>query len=59
VRYTIKTPLENWQTWRMLACYIGHWKIRGYGPYAVIEKNEGELVVPLGFGFPESGLNPS
>ena len=58
VRYTIKTPLENWQTWRMLACYIGHWKIRGYGPYAVIEKNEGELVGAVGLWFPGEWPEP-
>jgi RimJ/RimL family protein N-acetyltransferase len=58
VRYTIKTPLEDWQTWRMLACYIGHWTIRGYGPYAVVEKNGGELVGAVGLWFPGDWPEP-
>jgi RimJ/RimL family protein N-acetyltransferase len=58
VRYTIKTPLENWQTWRMLACYVGHWRIRGYGPYAVIERNGGELVGVVGLWFPGEWPEP-
>jgi RimJ/RimL family protein N-acetyltransferase len=51
VRYTIKTTLEDWQTWRMLACYVGHWRIRGYGPYAVVSKDNGELAGVVGLWF--------
>lgn len=58
VRYTIRTPLEDWQTWRMLACYIGHWRIRGYGPYAVIEKNGGDLAGVVGLWFPGEWPEP-
>ena len=41
VRYTIGEPLAHWQTWRTLAGYLGHWQLRGYGPYAVVEKSTG------------------
>lgn len=58
VRYTIKTPLEDWQTWRMLACYIGHWTMRGYGPYAVVEKSSSELVGAVGLWFPGEWPEP-
>jgi RimJ/RimL family protein N-acetyltransferase len=58
VRHTIKTPLEDWQTWRMLACYIGHWRIRGYGPYAVISKEDGGLVGVVGLWCPGEWPEP-
>jgi hypothetical protein len=29
VRYKIQTILPDWQTWRTLASYVGHWKLRG------------------------------
>jgi RimJ/RimL family protein N-acetyltransferase len=38
VRYTIGAPLKRWQTWRTLAGYIGHWELRGYGPYALVSR---------------------
>ena len=46
VRHTIKTTLTRWQTWRTLAGYIGHWQMRGYGPYAVVEKST-EKTIPF------------
>jgi len=58
VRYTIKTPLEDWQTWRMLACYVGHWNIRGYGPYAVVIKDGGHLAGVVGLWRPGEWPEP-
>jgi len=52
VRYTIEQPLQRWQTWRALASYLGHWQLRGYGPYAVVEKATGSMVGPVGLWFP-------
>ena len=58
VRYTIKTPLDDWQTWRMLACYIGHWTLRGYGPYAAVAKSSSKLVGAVGLWFPGEWPEP-
>lgn len=58
VKYTVKTPLEDWQTWRMLACYVGHWAIRAYGPYAVVEKASREVVGTVGLWFPGEWPEP-
>ncbi len=44
VRYTTTIPLTDWQTWRWMAGYLGHWHLRGYGPYAVVEKQSGRMV---------------
>ena len=52
VQYTIETPLAHWQTWRALASYLGHWQLRGYGPYAVVDKATGAMVGPVGLWFP-------
>jgi len=27
-----------------MAGYLGHWHLRGYGPYAVVEKQSGRMV---------------
>lgn len=58
VRYTIKTPLADWQTWRTLAGYLGHWQIRGYGPYAVVEKVTGKMIGPVGLWYPGDWPEP-
>lgn len=58
VRYTLKTPLEDWQVWRVVASYVGHWTFRGYGPYAVVEKSTGELVGAVGLWFPGEWPEP-
>jgi RimJ/RimL family protein N-acetyltransferase len=58
VRYTIKTPLTHWQTWRTLAGYVGHWSMRGYGPYAVVEKSSGKMMGPVGLWYPGDWPEP-
>lgn len=52
VKYTTKVLFEKWQTWRMLACYPGHWQYRGYGPYAVVEKTSQKMIGPIGLWYP-------
>lgn len=58
VRYTIKTPQQKWQTWRSLASYLGHWTLRGYGPYAVVEKSSGQMIGPVGLWYPGDWPEP-
>lgn len=58
VRYTVKTPLTHWQTWRTLASYLGHWQLRGYGPYAVEEKSSGRMMGPVGLWYPGDWPEP-
>ena len=52
VRYTIGAPLNRWQTWRALAAYIGHWQLRGYGPYAVVDRSTTAVMGAVGLWFP-------
>lgn len=42
--------------WRRLAMEIGHWELRGFGRWAVVEKETGSLVgSPSASGNPPSG----
>jgi RimJ/RimL family protein N-acetyltransferase len=58
VRYTIGSPLQRWQTWRTLAGYVGHWQLRGYGPYAAVERSSGIMIGPVGLWFPGEWPEP-
>jgi RimJ/RimL family protein N-acetyltransferase len=58
VRYTIEQPLAPWQTWRALASYVGHWQLRGYGPYAVVERATDSMLGPVGLWFPSEWPEP-
>ncbi len=51
-RYTVGKPLTEGGTWRIVASMIGHWVMRGYGPYAVVEKQSGRVVGPVGLWYP-------
>jgi RimJ/RimL family protein N-acetyltransferase len=39
--------------WRRMAAGLGHWQLRGYGPYALEHKDTGEYVGACGLWFPE------
>ena len=38
--------------WRVLALLIGHWELRGYGQWTVIERASGEIVGRVGLWHP-------
>ena len=44
---------DRMQTWRHIAATLGHWQLRGYGPWAVEERRSGELIGRVGFINPE------
>ena len=46
-------PLARWEAWRQMAMIIGHWHLKGYGPWAVEEKLTGRLLGRIGFFNPE------
>lgn len=58
VRYTLGEPQTEWATWRILASYVGHWQLRSFGPYAVVEKSSGQLVGPIGLYYPGEWPGP-
>ncbi|MGI9278906.1 MAG: GNAT family N-acetyltransferase [Endozoicomonas sp.] len=57
-RYTTGRSLSEGETWRTLCSMIGHWSVRGYGPYAVIEKSSGSVLGTTGFWYPNDWPEP-
>ena len=47
------SPLSRELAWRQMAMVLGHWQLRGYGLWAVEEKESGRLVGRVGFFNPE------
>ena len=41
-------PLPRPEAWRNMAAVLGHWQLRGFGPWAVEEKASGDLVGRVG-----------
>ena len=41
-------PLPRPEAWRNMAAVLGHWQLRGFGPWAVEEKAGGRLVGRIG-----------
>ena len=46
-------PLSREMAWRQMAIFLGHWQLRGYGLWAVEEKEGGRMVGRVGFFNPE------
>jgi RimJ/RimL family protein N-acetyltransferase len=53
VRYLGAKPMSRGEAWRNMAMAIGHWEIRGYGPFSVEHKASGEWVGRVGPWYPE------
>jgi RimJ/RimL family protein N-acetyltransferase len=52
MKYTSGRRLTDWETWRTMATMIGHWQIRGYGPYALIERTSKKVLGCVGLWYP-------
>ena len=57
-RFTTGAPLNRNEAWRYLASIIGHWAIRGYGFFSVIEKASGRWIGRIGPWCPEGWPAP-
>jgi RimJ/RimL family protein N-acetyltransferase len=53
MRFLGGAPADREQSWRMLAFMVGHWRLRGYGLFAVEERDTGRLVARVGLLDPE------
>ncbi|MFT3688026.1 GNAT family N-acetyltransferase [Paenirhodobacter sp.] len=51
-------PCSHEQAWRSLAMEIGHWALRGYGRWTLIEKASEEIVGMVGIFNPEGWPEP-
>ncbi|WP_430443582.1 GNAT family N-acetyltransferase [Sphingorhabdus contaminans] len=46
-------PLDADRAWRVLATDLGHWALRGYGRWSIVEKATGRMVGGCGLWWPE------
>ena len=58
MKYTIGRALSEGETWRSMATMLGHWQLRGYGPYAMEEKTTSRVLGPVGLWFPQDWPEP-
>ncbi|MBS1819932.1 MAG: GNAT family N-acetyltransferase [Acidobacteria bacterium] len=47
------TPMKRFDAWRSLAGTVGHWGLRGFGLFAVVERQTGTFVGQVGPWQPE------
>ncbi|WP_204336091.1 GNAT family N-acetyltransferase [Leptobacterium flavescens] len=57
-KYTFGRVLSEGETWRTVASMVGHWSIRGYGPYALEEKGSGKIIGVSGLWYPADWPEP-
>ncbi len=55
MQYISGAPLTRAEAWWNLARYMGHWVIRGYGMWVVVERSSGSVIGHMGFLNPEGG----
>lgn len=53
MRFLGGQPVPRAEAWRNMAMILGHWQLRGYGMWAVEEKEGGEMVGRVGCWRPE------
>lgn len=53
MRYLGSGPLNRSEAWRNMAMILGHWQLRGFGFWAVEEKQSGEMLGRVGCWRPE------
>lgn len=57
-RFTVGRGLSEGETWRAMCSMIGHWQVRGYGPYALEERSSGTVIGTVGFWYPNDWPGP-
>ena len=55
MRFIHDGPLSRVAAWWNVARYVGHWHLRGYGMWSVVERLSGQVIGHLGFLKPEGG----
>lgn len=57
-KYTVRRVFSEGDTWRAMSSMLGHWVLRGYGPYALEEKETGKVIGISGFWYPNDWPEP-
>jgi RimJ/RimL family protein N-acetyltransferase len=58
VRYTFGRAQNEGGSWRAMASMVGHWQLRGYGPYALEDKANGAVLGTVGLWYPVDWPEP-
>jgi len=58
-RYIGGRPFTREESWSRLLRYAGHWRMVGYGYWAVVERGTGRFVGEVGFGDFRREIEPS
>jgi RimJ/RimL family protein N-acetyltransferase len=53
MKYLGVTPMSRFEAWRSMAMVLGHWRLRGFGLWAVVERSRGLVVGRVGCWRPE------
>jgi RimJ/RimL family protein N-acetyltransferase len=59
MRFLGGKPLNREESWARLLRYVGHWKLLGFGPWAVELKSGGQFVGDVGFSNWQRDITPS
>ncbi|WP_207060929.1 GNAT family N-acetyltransferase [Motiliproteus sp. SC1-56] len=57
-KFTVGREFTEGETWRTMCGMVGHWQVRGYGPYALEEKSSGRVLGTAGFWYPNDWPSP-
>ncbi|MCV6620910.1 MAG: GNAT family N-acetyltransferase [Cellvibrionaceae bacterium] len=57
-RYTVGRAFSEGESWRIMSAMLGHWVLRGYGPYALEEKSSSKVIGTAGFWYPNDWPSP-
>lgn len=57
-RFTFGRALSEGESWRAMASMVGHWVLRGYGPYALEDKASGAVLGTVGLWYPNDWPEP-
>ena len=57
-RFTFGRALTEGESWRAVASMVGHWQLRGYGPYAVVVNASSAVVGTVGLWYPNDWPEP-
>lgn len=57
-QFTFRRALSEGESWRAMASMLGHWVLRGYGPYALQEKATGQVIGATGLWYPNDWPEP-
>jgi RimJ/RimL family protein N-acetyltransferase len=57
-KFTFRRALTEGESWRAMCSMVGHWQIRGYGPFAVEERATGNVIGAAGLWYPNDWPEP-